>query len=189
MANGLIGDTNNYSVAKSLNSLLKTEIPRYPYSRFLFPHKSVKMRMVYLLHVSPLLTLGPHPYQYQNEDGWYEGVLKGRRGLFPANCVQISGSEDPNITSCILIMQHHSNHINTLYSYNKHINLSQSKGHDALAYSPFSTCEHLSLSTPLSWQPRVGLTQSMTIIMCSVSPSHSIRLQCRLSSCYMLHMT
>ena len=60
--------------------------------------------------------LGP---QYQSkEDGWYEGVLKGRRGLFPGNYVQISGSEDPymhttvtTLTLCILT-----------------INLSESKG-------------------------------------------------------------
>ena len=32
------GGTNDYRVAKSLNILLQTEIPRYPHSRFLFPH-------------------------------------------------------------------------------------------------------------------------------------------------------
>ena len=85
----------------------------------------------------PLLTLGPQPYQYQSkEDGWYEGVLKGRRGLFPGNYVQISGSEDPymhtrvtTLTLCILT-----------------INLSESKGKAMMLlptqwhpYSPVNT--------------------------------------------------
>jgi len=101
-----------------------------------------------------LLILGPQPYQYQSEkDGWYEGVLKGRQGLFPANFAQISGSEDPH--AHLYMHTTVTMHIDTLFSYTTVtvINLSESKGHDALAHSLFSTCEQSGLSTPHLWQP------------------------------------
>ena len=48
-----------------------------------------------LSHVS---THSPNCFYQQIDDGWCEGVLNGRRGLFPSNYVRFSRGEDSALT-------------------------------------------------------------------------------------------